>query len=85
MGTRIIVFRALCCIEKSLLTEMIRSDFFVKLFYFLSASSTATATATVAPTMGEKCWDSISEGIEANRRWRFATLPMGAGKKQITS
>lgn len=26
MGTRIIVFRALC-IEKSLLTEMIRSDF----------------------------------------------------------
>ncbi len=53
--------------------------------YFLRASSTATATATVAPTMGEKCWDSISEGIEANRRWRFATLPMGAGKKQITS
>ena len=51
VGTRIIVFRALC-IEKSLLTEMIRSDFFVKLFYFLSASSTATATATVAPTMG---------------------------------
>ena len=26
MGTRIIVFRTLCCIEKSLLTEMIRSD-----------------------------------------------------------
>ena len=32
MGTRIIVFRALC-IEKSLLTEMIRSDF-CEIIYF---------------------------------------------------
>ena len=58
------IYRISCSVhrKKSLLTEMIRSDFFVKLFYFLSASSTATATATVAPTMGEKCWDSISEG-----------------------
>ena len=85
MGIHIYRISGSVHIKKSLLTEMIRSDFFVKLFYFLSASSTATATATVAPTMGEKCWDSISEGIEANRRWRFATLPMGAGKKQITS
>lgn len=84
MGTRIIVFRALC-IEKIAPDRNDQGRFFVKLFYFLSASSTAAATATVTPTMGEKCWDSISEGIEANRRWRFATLPMGAGKKQITS
>lgn len=48
MGTRIIVFRALCCIEKSLLTEMIRSDY--DFFYFFRASS--TAIATIAPTMG---------------------------------
>ena len=48
MGTRIIVFRALCCIEKSLLTEMIRSDY--DFFYLFRASS--TAIATIAPTMG---------------------------------
>lgn len=47
MGTRIIVFHALC-IEKSLLTEMIRSDY--DFFYFFRASS--TAIATIAPTMG---------------------------------
>lgn len=47
MGTRIIVLCGLR-IEKSLLIEMIRSDY--DFFYFFRASS--TAIATIAPTMG---------------------------------